>query len=119
MSWKILLHELFCVDYHLGKSWAGISKINTNSSINLLEKGYWKGKRPANWKELEAFAKKYQPARWYPPILAIDPQITETLFGPEADVYQTIAGTVKRLEVNPFWGLPTGSLVLFVEEDRN
>jgi len=88
---------------------------STPTDPTYLLRNPYPGFRAATLAELQVFAKKYRPARWFP-IHAIAPQSLNGPFGPTAQVFKTTTkGQTEKVEFDFVRGLPAGTAVLFVK----
>ena len=91
--------------------------LNTSPAL-LVEPGLYDEWRAATREELEAFAKKYRPGSLFA-VHAIGARQEVAYFGPHAPVFQFNhkTGITEEISVNPIWGLPQKTIILWVKED--
>ena len=118
MSFGLLFRALLKRPFYVKERRAEIISLALNTSPAVIARDdFYPGWRPANREELDFFAKKYQPARWYPDIFGIGENISPTIFGPIAPLFKVSGRTAVPAGQNPIWGLPQGALVLFIKKD--
>lgn len=92
----------------------------STSPTLLLDEDFYPGWRVAEPEDLELFARRYKRfggKRWLPPIHALDREIKTTVFGGMTKLYETDGeGRIKQARQNPIWGVPRGTLFLFIRK---
>lgn len=120
MSFSLLFRAFLKIPLYINTREAEIISLASlgTSPAMMLKDDFYPGWRPANQEELASFAKKYHPARWYPDIFGVGENIlTPTIFGPLAPIFKVSGRAAIPANQNPVWGLPQGTLVLFIKKD--
>lgn len=117
----LLSHTIFCKPESLqvnGKE-VQLRAIQLNTSpIYLLKAKDWGGWRAANESELKSFAQKYKPGALLE-VHGVDSNVERGYFGPAVKVFKTKPrAKVVQAKVNPIWGLPQRTLVLWIKEEN-
>ena len=94
-----------------------LANLGMSPATILRDDGFYPGWRPASKEELASFAKTYHPARWYHDIFGIGENVEPTTFGPIAPLFKVSGRAAIPANQNPMWGLPQGSLILFVKKE--
>jgi hypothetical protein len=93
-----------------------VQAIAIRTSPTLLNRVAEDGVRAANREELEMFARLYKPAKDILVVHAVDSESANSMFGPIAKLYATKGARVEHVRQNPVWGVPGGTIFLWVKE---